>query len=287
MFESIRVVKKIGKKRKYVENKRRIISMNFKSFNQIIVPIVLIFIGESLIFLDNPINGLLIHMFNMLVIFILIIVDRNLFTIFKDQKVKFVFQSLILLLLLRIINMTLPDFFISTMVWMFIIYGVMYIPIYSILKFQDFTLKEIGLNCNRLIIYLPASIILGLILGLIESQIIQPFDPELDNMAVTSLLFLYIILMFLFIGLVEELVFRSILQTRLENALGMKQGLVLASVLFGIMHTGYGTIYEILFAIIAGLIIGFIFQKTRSLPFVVGIHGTINFFVFAIVPYLL
>ncbi len=46
--------------------------------------------------------------------------------------------------------------------------------------------------------------------------------------------------MFVFVGAVEELIFRSILQTRLEKALGLRYGLLLTSALFGIMHSVYG-----------------------------------------------
>ena len=42
------------------------------------------------------------------------------------------------------------------------------------------------------------------------------------------------------------------------------------------MHSGYGRIDEILFAGIFGIIIGYIFQKTRSFPFILVIHGTAN-----------
>jgi membrane protease YdiL (CAAX protease family) len=90
--------------------------------------------------------------------------------------------------------------------------------------------------------------------------------------------------MFVFVGAVEELIFRSILQTRLENALGLKSGVFLSGALFGIMHSSYGILNEILFAGIFGIILGFIFQKTRSFPFILLIHVSANVLLFGIFP---
>ena len=71
--------------------------------------------------------------------------------------------------------------------------------------------------------------------------------------------------MFVFIGITEELIFRSILQTRFEKILGLRYGLLLTGGIFGMMHVSYGILDEILFAIIFGIFIGYIFQKTKNL----------------------
>jgi membrane protease YdiL (CAAX protease family) len=98
-----------------------------------------------------------------------------------------------------------------------------------------------------------------------------------------SLIKLSIIMIF-FVGFVEELVFRSLLQTRLENSLGSLKGLLITSILFGVMHSGYGTFYEILYTAFAGLVLGYMFQKTKSLPLVSLTHGFVNIFLFGIIP---
>jgi membrane protease YdiL (CAAX protease family) len=90
--------------------------------------------------------------------------------------------------------------------------------------------------------------------------------------------------MVFFVGLVEELIFRSLLQTRLEQALSIPEALLITSFLFGLMHSGYGTYYEILYASFVGFIIGLIYHKTRSLPFIAVLHGFVNVFLFGILP---
>ncbi len=90
------------------------------------------------------------------------------------------------------------------------------------------------------------------------------------------------------VGLVEEIIFRSILQNRLEMFLGSRGGgLLVTSVLFGLMHSGYGSMVEIFYAFLVGFIIGYMFYKTRSLPLVTMVHGFINVFLFGgVIPHL-
>jgi hypothetical protein len=89
------------------------------------------------------------------------------------------------------------------------------------------------------------------------------------------------------VGLTEELIFRSLLQTRLSEALGAREAVIITGILFGLMHSGYGTFHEILYTGFVALFIGFAFYKTKSLPFVAILHGFINVFLFGILPYYL
>lgn len=90
--------------------------------------------------------------------------------------------------------------------------------------------------------------------------------------------------MIIFIGTVEELIFRSILQTRMEKVFGKRIGILLGGGIFGIEHIGYGLIGEIIFAGIFGIILGYIFEKTRNLIFIVSIHGIENTILFGVLP---
>ena len=131
-------------------------------------------------------------------------------------------------------------------------------------------------------IYLPLAIVIAAVLGKIEYSTInvESMIPGSDIYSIA----LFMFIMLIFTGLGEELVFRSIIQTRLEQTMGPMPGLFIASLLFGAMHSGYGTIDEVIFTFSAALIIGYLFQKTRSLLFITLIHGYINIFLFGILP---
>ena len=67
------------------------------------------------------------------------------------------------------------------------------------------------------------------------------------------------LIMNFFVGFVEEFVFRSALQTVMEEHMGNAVGLVIASIIFGFMHSGYRLPQELLYVSFAGLVFGLLF----------------------------
>ncbi len=246
---------------------------------EIYLPILGIAVGEMMIFSGQVITGLLIHIINFQAII--------LFLIFSDTLLdnKKVLQSLILVLLIRIINLAMPQFFTGALSMYPITYGVIFIPIYTIIKNQHISLNEMGIGFRHQFFFLPAALLIGSVTAVIEYRILNP-PALIQSFQLSNIIFISIV-MFFFVGAVEELVFRSILQTRLEKVFGLQSGLILSGFLFGIMYSVYGLVSEILFAGFFGLVIGYIFQKTRSFPFILMIHGTANVLLYGILPILL
>lgn len=250
--------------------------VKFKVRTEIFLPIFGIIIGELLMFVGQVYTGLVIHIINIQAISITIILGK-----FSDDTKK-VLQSMLLLLMMRIINLSMPQFFSVKLLWYSLVYGIMFIPIYYVIKNQNITLTNIGIEFKRLYIYLPAALLIGTAMAMLEFQILHP-TPLIMNLKLQNLLLISMV-MFVFVAAVEELIFRSILITRLEKVFGSITSLMLSSLLFGIMHAGYGLLLEVTFATFFGVILGFIFQKTRSFPFIVVIHGTANVLLFGILP---
>ena len=246
---------------------------------EIYLPVLGIIAGEIMMFSGQIYTGLLIDIITILVItFILVFSDLS-----SDNKK--VLQSLILVLLMRAVNLAMPQIFTDNMLWYLLTYGVMFIPIYIIVKNQQITLNELGVNSKNLHIYLPAALLIGIVFSYFEFLITNPASLIVDLKPANIALLAVII--FIFVAGVEELIFRSILQTRLENVFGLTNSIFLSGILFGIMHSIYGIIPEILFASIYGIVIGYIFQKTKSFPFILTIHGINNVFLFGILPILI
>ena len=80
-------------------------------------------------------------------------------------------------------------------------------------------------------------------------------------------------------GLGEEMLFRGILQPALGRWLGPWPGLVLASVLFGLLHPITGT-YVVLAALI-GAYLGYLFDLRQNLLVVIVAHALYDFVVLA------
>ena len=240
------------------------------------IPVVCIILAELLIFEGKIELAIGMHI-GILIAFSL----SN--TVIKDIKVYRIYEALMLLPILRLVNLSMPVFFETTLYTFVFAYGPLLIPLAIIVMHQRNSFEHIGITSKNLLAYTILSIPLGLLLGLGEYMTIHS-GYLIPDLSIGNLLKLTFIMVF-FVGLTEELIFRSILQTRLEEVLSIREGLLIAGILFGFMHSGYGTFYEVLYTGFIGIFIGFAFYKTRSLPFVAILHGFINVFLFGILPH--
>ncbi|NIS82960.1 MAG: CPBP family intramembrane metalloprotease [Anaerolineales bacterium] len=124
----------------------------------------------------------------------------------------------------------------------------------------------------------------GLALGYVEYLILrpQPLIPEWNAVyAIEALLILTV-----FTGLVEEIVFRGLMQHTAEWVLG-KTGVVYIALIFSVLHLGYRSIADMLFVFAVALYFGFYVRRTRSILGVTLAHGLTNVALFLIFPFLL
>jgi uncharacterized protein len=241
----------------------------------IAVPILCIVIAEILIFSGNIEAAVLIHIG---VLFVLPF--SSLFI--KVPTIHRIHMSLMLLPVLRLVNLSMPIFFKTTLYTFIFIYSPLAVSLAAIIINQRNSFEEIGITKKHFLTYMILSVPLGFLLGLGEYLVIRP-GHMIPDLTFGNLLMLTIVMVF-FVGLVEELIFRSILQVRLEQALGVQKALIITSLLFGFMHSGYGTYNEMLYTCFVGLIIGILFHKTKSLPFITVLHGLVNVFLFGVLP---
>jgi membrane protease YdiL (CAAX protease family) len=201
----------------------------------------------------------------------------------KMNDIRKIYQALLLLTIFRLVNFSMPVFFERNLYSFVFIYAPLAIPITFATIHQKVVYEKKRDTLRRIWIYLPLSVLVGLAFGQAEYTIIgaRELIPDLSS---TNLLILIIIMVFI-VGLAEELIFRSILQTSLEEFFGPAGGIFLASLLFGIMHSTYGTPYEMVYTFLVGGFLGYLFYRTRSLPLVVLIHGSMNVFLFGILPH--
>jgi len=236
-----------------------------------LIPISLIFIGELFIFVGYTEAGIIVHGLNL--IFTILCV-----ALYEDRA----YLALILIPLFRLLNISMPVFFSLTLYTFALIYAPMLIPINLVWRSGKFSNVELGLKGKNQSFYLPVAVGLGLILGWIEYSILHP-EVLVPDLSLVNIITLSIIMIF-FVGFIEEFVFRSTLQTVLEERLGTITGLVIASLVFGIMHSGYRLPQEILFVSFGGLVFGILFKKSRSLAVASLAHGVTNISLFLISP---
>jgi len=231
----------------------------------------LIVLAEILILLNRYISLLLYSVVILAVLFYLTITRG----VYRCRSAI----SILLLPILRFVNLSTPVFFPYTIYWLPIVYLPIFLSIYTIIRALDLKIEEIGFSLKKLYIYIPFGVIIGFLFAIVEFKILKP-NNLIPIPGLTGFLTLFIV-MFMFVAFAEELMFRSVLQTSFEKDFGLIKGLILAAGLFAIVHIKYGLL-EFVFTFFAGLIIGYLFQKTRSLPFVVMIRGTADVMIFGV-----
>ncbi len=241
------------------------------------IPILAIAFAEMLIYSGRVKEAIWVHT--------AILIGLSLsITFMKNEEVYKTYQALLLLPILRLVNLSMPIFFDITLYSFVLIYAPLAFPVTIAAVHQHLTRGEVGITFKNIWLYLPFSILLGFGLGMGEYLTIRT-DYLIPDLSFLNILKLTLVMVF-FVGLVEELIFRAMLQTSLSKLFGAWTGILLSSMLFGFMHSGYGTSYEVLYTFFVGAIIGYMFYKTQSLPFVTMVHGFVNVFLFGFIPHL-
>ncbi|MFW5950305.1 MAG: CPBP family intramembrane glutamic endopeptidase [archaeon] len=100
-----------------------------------------------------------------------------------------------------------------------------------------------------------------------------------------ELFLLMIPITILFVAPGEELVFRGVVQGRFRRSYGAVPAIVIASVLFGVVHyvalAGTGKLTYIVVAILLGLILGSLYERTDNILVPIFVHGIYNAILFA------
>lgn len=139
-------------------------------------------------------------------------------------------------------------------------------------KHRGVSLNELGLKRVSLQTLLIVSVLafflyaLGLGISIGEEIVFGP-DPTGELFAEFLIpkdsfqLVVTVALHLLLVGPCEELAFRGFIQKGFENSFGKLKGLVVASILFGLVH-GLNTLYAIVPLIAAGLFLGYLWLWT-------------------------
>lgn len=202
---------------------------------------------------------------------------------FVSDEISKMLRALALVPVFRFVNVGMPVVVQQTVLWLPLVYGPLIPGLYLFGRYHpSITLSVFG-QPKRFVLLLPISLALALLFANVEYSFLQPeamiplWNPQ--NLFVLS------VVMLLFVSLAEELLFRGILQQSFEESLGTIPGLLLASILFGVVHSGYALLPEIGYAVGIGLILGLLYDWTESLALVTIVHGTANVVLFALIPF--
>jgi membrane protease YdiL (CAAX protease family) len=190
------------------------------------------------------------------------------------------FQVFALVPVFRLVNLGMPVFVELTVYW----FPFVYVPLFPAMYFVLQNLDDIDLDFNprALALWFVPAVVAGAVLAEFEYRILRP-EALITEWTLGQVLVLGGV-MLLFVAFVEEVLFRGILQRALTDRIGFWPGILLASFLFGMMHSAYANGFEIAFAALIGFIFGYIYVRTESLLLITLIHGLLNTFLFGYIP---
>lgn len=191
-----------------------------------------------------------------------------------------VLQAFALVPLFRLVNLGIPVFVDFTLYWLPLIYAPMFPAIYLVSRSQT----DLSIRLNPLVgtLLLIPGVALAAFFAEIWYILISPQALILE-WSQTQLVLIAVV-MIGFVGLVEELLFRAILQRVLQARIGRWTGLLIASLVFGLMHSVYATDKALFFGAAVGVVLGLLYDWSDSIGLVAGVHGLMNIFLFAVIP---
>lgn len=193
-----------------------------------------------------------------------------------------VLRAFLLLPLFRLLNLGMPVYVSSTLLWLSLIYGTLLIATYIIALDQAGVQHPSREDIDELLVYTPLAVVLAAILASIEFALIQP-EALIQRLSGFDLVTLSIVMVG-FVGFTEEFLFRGVLQGTLTERIGPFPAIILSALVFGAMHSSHGILAEVGFGVATGLLFGFLYHRTGNLLFVTLIHGTLNLFLFGLFP---
>jgi len=205
-------------------------------------------------------------------------------TLTNSTKFSYILQAMILLPLIRIMSLSIPVIELKPIYWLLIMAIPIIVAIGIVMQSQNLSRDMVGLNFRKL----PWQLIVGITglgFGFVEYLIFHP-TPLIPDLNPLNILFASSIVI-LSTGLLEELVFRGIIQRNAENVIGKSWGIIFTSVLYTGFNISWNSSIDLIFIFAVSLCYGYVFQKTRSVLGVSISHGICNVLLFIILPFFL
>ncbi len=236
-------------------------------------------LAEFITALIDPTLGVICHIFILVNLLIQASINRAWWE-------RGFFLSLSIAPVIRIVSLGMPLGSFPQEWWYLLSAIPLYATCWMVIRTVPLTRREIGIQLPERRHWLLTVVvgISGIPLGLTEYLILKP-DPIVSTFAFGGVAAASMILL-VGTGIIEELIFRGILQATTSEIFGTWPAILYVSVLFGELHTGHMSLVDVFFVIGVALYFAAVVRKTRTLIGVSIAHGLTNIFLFVIFPLL-
>lgn len=240
-----------------------------------IVYLIAIVIAETVTVYIQPVWGVVCH------IMLLVALTVHSSVLARAKSEQQLLLSLALAPLVRIMSLSMPLVNIPQILWYPLIYTPLLVAALIVMRISNYTLEEVGLSLKRIRVQL-AFAAAGLVLGIMEYLILKP-QPMIDRLTWRDL-WLPSLLFLVFVGFVEEFIFRGVIQRAALDSFGWK-GLVYVSFIFAFLHIGFLSWIDVIFVFLVVLFFSWVVKRTGSLLGVTLAHGITNIMLYLVVPF--
>ncbi len=239
-----------------------------------LIYLMAIAIAEVITIGIHPIWGIVCHV----LILVAVLIHASVTDEYFHQRLVL---SLALVPLVRIISLSLPLVDIPQIWWYPIIYIPLLVAAIAAARIMGYRREDIGITIKLFPVQMVV-MLAGLGGGLMEYFILRP-EPRVAELSWQAAWLPALILLFT-TGLVEEFIFRGVLQRAAVEAFG-GWGIVYVAVLFAILHLGFLSWVDLIFVFAIALFFGWVVKKTGSLLGVILSHGITNIMLFIVVQF--
>lgn len=185
--------------------------------------------------------------------------------------------------LIRLMSLSLPLTSFPFVYWYALVGAPLFLATFLAIRVTGFKATHIGLNGRALPIQLVVGLT-GLGLGYVEYLILHP--TPLVVALTWQQIWLPALILLIFTGLLEEVIFRGLIQRSAADSLG-RYGMLYGAALFAILHLGYRSILDVLFVFTVALYFSTVVARTGSILGVTLSHGLTNISLYLLIPFLM
>ncbi|MFC1963319.1 lysostaphin resistance A-like protein [Chloroflexota bacterium] len=204
----------------------------------------------------------------------------------SEQTTQHMLLALSLAPMIRILALASPLIPFSPIYWYLIISIPLLAATFVVIRNIHLPLAEIGFIRGSIRIQMLVAVS-GVLFGTGEYLILSPLEGYESLITEFSLgtFWLPALILLIFTGFTEELIFRGLLHRVFWTRFGW-WGVIYISLLFAVLHVGYHSIVDVVFVFVVGFIFAWIVKRTGSLLGVTLSHGITNIFLYMVMPVL-
>ena len=242
------------------------------------VYILLIALAELLIGYYRVGTGLALHIIILFALF-----THAAFYQRVDKEKAYLLTAIALAPLIRIVSLYAPLSSFHFVQWFMVLSFPLLCGAFLMIFFQHLPAQAVGLVFKLKQLRVQAAIAsTGLLFGVGEYLILrpQPMIPELSFRSLAA----PILIMLVYTGFLEELIFRGIIQHNAVTYFNPRLGIIFTAILFAVMHIGNQSLLDTVFVFFIGYFYGYAVRFTGSIIGVSISHGLTNIVLFLVMP---